>query len=156
MTGGVPVRGVYRVSLVGSAAMAVSAFLPWLRVGDVSLAGIPDPAGFFVVAVGVLGVVLSAAGLLSRRDPRYLLVLAGLAGVTTLGVVWRSGPATVAERAQARAEAISIVDNVPLQQVPPVRTGTGLFVGLAGAIAVTGVGLTGLRESESSSLTGTP
>lgn len=139
-------RPLYVVSLIGSLVLAASGFLPWLRVGGVGLAGIPDPAGFFVLGAGVLGVVLSAMGLVTRRDTRQVLVLAGLAGLTTLVVVWRSGPLTVAERAQARAEAIAIVDNVPAEAVPPVRTGFGLFVGLAGAAMIATAGLTSLRD----------
>jgi hypothetical protein len=141
------VRAVYLVSLVGSAALAASAFLPWLRIGEVGLTGVPDPAGFFIVGVGVLGVLLSALGLWSRRDPRQVLVLAGLAGLTTLAVVWRSGPLTIAERAQARSEAIAIVDNVAPPAVPPVGVGFGLFVGLLGAGAIAAAGLTVLRET---------
>lgn len=137
---------VYLVSLAGSAALAASGFLPWLRIGEVGLTGVPDPAGFFVVAVGLSGVLLSALGLWSRRDPRQLLVLAGLAGLTTLAVVWRSGPLTIAERAQARAEAIAIVDNVSAPAVPPVGAAFGLFVGIAGAALTAVAGLSLLRE----------
>ena len=56
------------LSLIGSIALAASAFLPWLRLGNVGLPGIPDPAGFFVLAVThswwmlVPQVLLTAAG----------------------------------------------------------------------------------------------
>ena len=131
----------YVVSLVGCIALTLGAFLPWLRVGDVGLPGIPDPAGYFIVAVGVLGVLLSAVGLRTNRNTMQGLMLVGLAALTTLIVVWRTGSATVADRAQARAEAVALVDNVPVQPPPPVRVGYGLFVGLAGAASVAGVGL---------------
>jgi hypothetical protein len=140
------VRPAYVVSLIGSVALAGSGFMPWLRLGDVGLPGVPDPAGFFVLGAGLLGAALSSAGLFSKRDTRQILVLAGLAGLTTLIVVWRSGPVTVAERAQARADAIAIVDNVPAPAVPVVGTGYGLFVGLAGAALIAAAGLTRLRD----------
>jgi hypothetical protein len=141
------VRALYVVSLIGSLALVGSGFLPWLRVGNVGLTGVPDPAGLFIVAVGAVGVLLSLLGVSSRRDPRQLLVLAGLAGLTTLTVVWRTGPLTVAERAQARADAIAIVDNLPPQVAPAVEPAFGLFVGLTGALAVAVAGLTVLRDA---------
>ena len=67
----------------------------------------------------------------------------GLAGLTTLVVVWYSGAATIADRAQARAEAVAIVDNVPVGPVPAVHTATGLILGLAGAASAAAVGLAG-------------
>jgi len=129
------------VSLVGCIALTLGAFLPWLRVGEVGLPGVPDPAGYFVAAVGVLGVLLSVVGMRTSRNTMQGVMLVGLAALTTLIVVWRSGSATVADRAQARAEAVALVDNVPLQAPPPVRVGYGLLVGLAGAASVAAVGL---------------
>lgn len=132
------------MSLAGCAALAGGAFLPWLTIGPVGLPGIPDPAGFFVLAIGLLGALASGVGLRGRSDTRSWLMLAGLAGLTTLLVVWATGPRTIADRAQARAEALSLVDNVPLQPVPPVRPGVGLMLGLVGAAAVTGIGIAGV------------
>lgn len=134
------------VSLAGSAALAGAAFLPWLRLGDVGLTGLPDPAGFFVLGLGILGVVLSAIGLRPGRDTRPWLVLVGLAGATTLVLVWMTGPGTVAERAQARAEAVALVDNVAVEPPPPVRIGAGVLVGLAGAALVVAAGMTATRR----------
>jgi len=68
-------------------------------------------------------------------------VLVGLAGLTTLAVVWYNGAATIADRAQARAEAVAIVDNLPVAPVPAVHTAFGLLVGVAGAAVVAAVGL---------------
>lgn len=131
----------YHLALVGCVVLAVATFLPWLRLGDMGLAGIPDPAGFFVLALGALGLLLSLVSILTGRDTRRGLVLVGLAGLTTLAVVWLSGPATIADRAQARAEAVALVDNVPIQPAPPVNVGVGLFVGIAGAVTIAAAGL---------------
>jgi hypothetical protein len=136
-------RRPYIVSLLGCVALAAAAFLPWLRLGDVGLAGIPDPAGYFVLGLGGLGCLLSGVGIVSRRNMRQALVLVGLAGLTTLTVVWLRGPATIADRAQARAEAVALVDNVSLQPVPTVRIGVGLILGLTASLAIAAVGLTG-------------
>ena len=131
------------LSLIGSIALTASAFLPWIRLGDVGLAGIPDPAGFFVLVLGLFGVVLSVIRVFVRRDTRQWLVLVGLAGLTTLVVVWLTGLRTVEDRAQAHAEAVAIVDNVAVPPVPAVRVGAGLILGLAGAAAVAVAGLSG-------------
>jgi|KBSSwiStaDraftv2_1062776.scaffolds.fasta_scaffold1137652_2 hypothetical protein len=131
----------YITSLIGCVAMSGSAFLPWLRIGDVGLPGIPDPAGYFMLGLGAVGALLSAVGLRSGRNTKQGLVLVGLAGITTLVVVWFSGAATIADRAQARAEAVAIVDNVPVLPVPAVHTAAGLILGLIGAAAVAAVGL---------------
>jgi len=121
--------------------MSASAFLPWLRLGDVGLPGIPDPAGYFVLGLGAVGALMSVVGLVSGRNTKQGLVLVGLAGLTTLVVVWYSGAATIADRAQARAEAVAIVDKVPVAPVPAVHIATGLILGLLGAGSAAAVGL---------------
>jgi hypothetical protein len=141
-------RRTYVLSLAGSAVLAAAAFLPWLRLGDVGLPGVPDPAGYFVAALGVLGLVLSLGGLLARRNTLQVLLLVGLSGLTTLAVVWQRGPSTIADRAQARADAIAIVDNVPAQPVPAVTVGVGLIVGVIGAATMTIAGLRGLPAGD--------
>jgi len=136
------VRPFY-VSMAGSVVLAASVFLPWLRIGSVPLAGVSDPAGFFVLGLGVFGVLLSAAGIFMRRNMRQGLMLVGLAGLTTLAVIWRTGPSTIADRAQARAEAVALVDKVAVQPPPRVAIGPGLLVGLAASAVVASVGLAG-------------
>jgi hypothetical protein len=131
------------LSLIASGLVSGSAFFPWLRIGNIGLAGVPDPAGFFVLGLGLLGLVLSAIGMLTPRDTRQGLVLIGLGALTTLLVVWQTGPATVSDRALARAQAVALVDNVPVEPVPPVTVGAGLILGLLGAASVAGVGLAG-------------
>jgi hypothetical protein len=131
----------YLLSLVGSVGLVAAAFLPWLRIGQVGLAGVPDPAGFFVAGLGVAGIVLSLVALRGLRSMANALFLVGLAAVTALAVVWWNGPAVVSERAHLRAQAVALVDEVALQQVPPVTVGSGLFVGVASALLVIAAGL---------------
>lgn len=96
-----------------------------------------------MLGLGLLGFALSLISLVTRRDTRQALLLVGLAGLTTLVVVWQTGPRTIADRAQARAEAVALVDNVAVQPAPAVRLGAGLLIGLAASAAVAGVGLMG-------------
>ena len=131
-------------SLAGAglgALLAASAFLPWFRVGALMLAGVPDPAGYFIVAIGAVAILAAAAGIALRREPRRELLLVGIAGITTLSVVWWVAPSTLADRAQARAEAIAIVDQVPTAPPPPIRMGYGVPVGLLAAAALAAVGV---------------
>ena len=139
-------RSPFGLALAGSVVVTGAAFLPWFHVGSVGIDGVPDPAGYFVVAVGLTAAGLSVVGLRSARDTRQGLTLAGLAALTTLAVVWQVGPATIASRAQARAEAVALVDNLGVEPVPPVGASAGLFAGMAGAVAVAAAGLTGLRR----------
>ena len=129
------------VRLAASVVLAGSTFLPWLRLGDVGLAGVPDPAGYFVLGLGVAGVILTVAGRLARRSLHHAFMLLGLAGLTTLVVVWRIGPSTIADRAQAHAEAVALVNNVAAQPVPPVTVGPGLWLGLAASVVLAALGL---------------
>ncbi|MGE3958213.1 MAG: hypothetical protein AB7H96_15975 [Vicinamibacterales bacterium] len=139
---------VYVLLLGASVVVAGSCFLPWFTIGEVGLAGVPDPAALFVFAVGLVALALSAMGLLRRGETRAWILLAGLAALTTLTVVSIVGPTTVADRAQARAEALSIVDNVPMEPVPPVRAGIGLMAGLAGAVVLAAVSLAGVWRTD--------
>ena len=142
----VKARDPYALALLGSAVVIGAAFLPWFHVGDVGLPGIPDPAGYFVAAMGLTGVGLSVVGIRGGRDTRQGLVLSGLAALT---VAWQVGPATIASRAQARAEAVALVDNLTVEPVPPVGVSAGLFGGMAGAVVVAAAGLTALgRRTE--------
>lgn len=143
----------FQLALLGSVVVTTSVFLPWLRIGAVGLRGVPDPAGVFVAAVGAVGVGMSVAGLRGRDRVSPWLVLVGLAAVTTLAVVWMNGPATIADRALARAEAIALVDNVPMQPVPPVRIGAGLVLGLLGGLLVSVVGISAAWRADSRSPT---
>jgi hypothetical protein len=135
------------LSLAGGLAIVVSAFLPWLRVGDVTIAGTPDPAGYFVLALGVASVIASLASSSARKAFPFLMMLAGIAAITTLAVVWRNGPGTVGDRALARAEALALVDNVPMEAPPPVGVGAGVFLGIGGGVVVTTAGLLARRTS---------
>ena len=70
-----------------------------------------------------------------------MLLLAGLAGLTTLTVVTVTGPATIADRALAHAEAVALLDHVAIQPPPAVHLAYGLVLGLLASLAMTGVGL---------------
>ena len=112
--------------------------LPWFRLGDVGLAGVPDPAGFFVLArrPGCRALV-DATVRQTRHTPMADAHRPRRTDCPDRGVAHR--PVTIADRAQAHA-AIALVDNVPMTPVPAVHLGIGLL-GLVSSAAVLAAGL---------------
>ena len=56
----------------------MSAFLPWVIVGSVSMAGVPDVAALWVAGLGALAAVLAMLSLITRRNSRHPLLIIGL------------------------------------------------------------------------------
>ena len=94
-------RGYY-VPLSAGMILILSAFLPWMFLGETRVGGVPDPAGFWVLGLGVLAVTLAVASLWTRKNSRHPLLVVGLAAfaVTFLGYQWLSR--SVRETAWAR------------------------------------------------------
>jgi hypothetical protein len=132
----------YIVPLVAGPVLAVSAFLPWVRVGDLTLAGVPDTNALWVVGLGVVATVLAILSLITRRNSRHPLLLVGLLSLGLMFLSWRLMPRAVAERALMRSQALAIVENTPLPEAPSALVGVGIYLGLAAACAIVGFGLT--------------
>ena len=58
--------------------LIISAFLPWMTVGDVPLGGIPDTAAWWVLGLGGLAVLLAGLSIWTRKNSRHPLLLVGL------------------------------------------------------------------------------
>lgn len=143
------VRGMFRpgmrtyiVPLVAGVALAVSAFLPWVRVGDLRLAGVPDTTALWIVVLGVLASALAVLSLITRKNSRHPLLLVGLAALGLMFLSWRLVPRAVADRALTRSQALAIVENTPVASAPLARAGSGIYVGLVAACAIVAFGLT--------------
>jgi hypothetical protein len=54
-----PGMRAYFVPLVAGLALATSAFLPWVVVADVTIRGVPDVPGLWIVGLGALAAVLA-------------------------------------------------------------------------------------------------
>ena len=67
-----PGMRAYLIPLIAGAVLAVSAFLPWVVVGETSLRGVPDVAALWVLGLGVLAVVLATLSLITRKNSRHL------------------------------------------------------------------------------------
>src|SRR5438034_3271839 len=132
----------YIVPQVAGIALAVSAFLPWVRVGDVNLAGVPDTTALWIVALGVLATVLATLSLITRKNSRHPLLLIGLVALGLMFLSWELAPRAVAERALTRSQALAIVENTPFASAPPAVVGIGIYLGLIASGFIVAFGLT--------------
>src|SRR5262245_59929599 len=137
-----PGMRAYIVPLVAGVALAVSAFLPWVRVGDISLAGVPDTTALWIVGLGVLASVLATLSLITRKNSRHPLLLIGLVALGLMFLSWQLWTTAVAERALTRDQALAIVENRPLPRAQPIVVGGGIYLGLMASCAIVGFGLT--------------
>jgi hypothetical protein len=132
----------YFIPLTAGIVLAVSAFLPWVIVGSVSMAGVPDVAALWVAGLGALAAVLATLSLITRRNSRHPLLIIGLfaLGITFLSL--RVMPRTAGERASTIAQAFAIVENTPMGAAPVADVGIGLYLGLAASCVLVAFGLT--------------
>jgi hypothetical protein len=132
----------YYIPLTAGFVLILSSFLPWMFLGDSRVGGVPDPAGLWVLGLGVTAMTLAGLSLWTRKNSRHPLLLVGLAAfaITFLGYQWLSR--SVRETAWARAQAEAIVGNVPAQAPPPTAVGVGIYLGIAASIALILFGLT--------------
>ena len=132
----------YYIPLVAGLVLILSAFLPWMFLGELRVGGVPDPAGFWVLGLGVIAVTLAGLSIWTRKNSRHPLLVVGLAAfaITFLGYQWLSR--SVKETAWARAQAEAIVGNTPVQLPPPTAVGLGIYLGIAASMVLILFGLT--------------
>jgi hypothetical protein len=135
----------YFVPFVAGVALVVSAFLPWVVVSGVSRAGAPDAPGLWVAGLGLLSAVLAALSLITRRNSRHPLLVVGLMALGIITLTWRIVPRLAGEEALTMSQALAIVEDAPLADMPSVPiplVGSGLYVGVAAATTLVLFGLT--------------
>src|SRR5215467_14625598 len=137
-----PGMRAYIVPQIAGVVLAASAFLPWVRVDEVSLAGVPDTTALWIVGLGVLASILATLSLITRKNSRHPLLLIGLVALVLMLLSWQLGPTAVAERALTRDQALAIVENRPFSSAPPTAVGEGIYLGLLASCAIVGFGLT--------------
>jgi hypothetical protein len=142
-------RGIFRpgmrayfIPLVAGVVLVVSAFLPWVVVGEVRLSGFPDMTGLWIIGLGGLATVLALLSLITRKNSRHPLLLIGLVALGIMFLSWQLMPRIVADRALTRSQALAIVENTPIGTTPLTTVGQGIYIGLAAACAIVGFGLT--------------
>ena len=98
-----------------------------MLLGDVSVGGVPDPAGLWVLGLGSRRCCWPAQHL-TRKNSRHPLLVVGLAALGILFLAYQWLSRAVSEQAWARAQAIAIVDNVPAQVQPAPLAGVGVYL----------------------------
>ena len=137
-----PGMRAYFIPLLAGVALTVSAFLPWVVVGDVALEGIPDVAALWVAGLGVLAAVLATLSLITRKNSRHPLLLIGLMSLGIMFLSWRIMPRAAGERALTVSQAFAIVENRPMGAAPTALVGNGIYLGLAASGVLVLFGLT--------------
>ena len=137
-----PGMRAYFVPLVAGIVLAVSAFLPWVIVGDASIIGVPDVEAMWVAGLGALAAVLAMLSLITRRNSRHPLLIVGLFALGITFLSWRVMPRAAGERATTMAQAFAIVDDMPVVAAPAAVVGIGIYLGLVASCALVAFGLT--------------
>jgi hypothetical protein len=137
-----PGMRAYIVPQVAGVVLAVSAFLPWVRVGEIGLPGVPDTTALWIVGLGALASVLATLSLITRKNSRHPLLLIGLVALGLMFLSWQLAPTAVAERVLTRSQALAIVENTPFSPAPSTVVGEGIYIGLIASCALVGFGLT--------------
>ncbi|HTK27922.1 MAG TPA: hypothetical protein VL309_00110 [Vicinamibacterales bacterium] len=132
----------YFIPFLAGIALAVSAFLPWVSIGDVTLDGVPETAALWVLGLGVVASVLALLSLITRRNSRHPLLLVGLIALAIMFLSWRIMPQMAGERALIHAQSHAIVENAPVEPAAEALAGSGIYVGLAASATIAAFGLT--------------
>jgi FtsH-binding integral membrane protein len=146
-----PGMRAYLVPLGAGIALIVSAFLPWVIVGDVTLMGVPDMAALWVAALGALAAILATLSLVTRRNSRHPLLIIGLVTLGIMFLSWRIMPRSAGERALTLAQAFAIVEGTPVgTSSPAALPGSGIYLGLGASAVLVCFGLTIIIKRASS------
>jgi len=132
----------YYLPLACGVALAASAFMPWMRMGERELGGMPSVAGLWVLCLGLLAVLLASLSVITRRNSRHPLLLVGLAAFAIIWLGERFLERSAADQLWARVQAQAIVQGTPAADVPLPAMGFGAYLGLAAALLITVFGLT--------------
>jgi hypothetical protein len=131
----------YYLAIAGGALLIVSAFLPWVYIGETPIS-VPRMAMMWVLALGGLAVLLASASIATRRNSRHPLLLVGLValGVHLFGqrVLMRAAE----DRAWVDAQKSAIVYGLDARPPAETKTGAGIYLGAAASFVIVLFGLT--------------
>lgn len=137
-----PGMRAYFVPLVSGILLVLSAFLPWVIVGNVSITGWPDVEALWLAGLGALATVLASLSIITRKNSRHPLLIIGLFALGITFLSWRIMPRAAGERAKTMAQAFAIVDDKPEAPAAMPVVGIGIYLGLVASAALVAFGLT--------------
>jgi hypothetical protein len=132
----------YYLPILAGGALAVSAFLPWIFVGETPFGGVPDVAGLWILGLGLLAMTLAGASIATRRNSRHPLLVVGLTALGIMFLAWRLMSRAAEERAWAMAQARAIVEGGRAPLLPSPTVGSGIYLGLTASLVLVLFGLT--------------
>ena len=134
----------YIIPLVAGAVLTVSAFLPWVIIGEVSRRGIPDFWAIWVAGLGAAATLLATLSMITRRNSRHPLLVVGLIALGITFLALRIAPRSAEEGAHSWAQAVAIADGTSAATVPETHAlaGSGIYLGLVAAVVLVCFGLT--------------
>ena len=134
----------YLVPLGAGVALTISAFLPWVVIGEYSQRGVPDVWAMWVAGLGALAAVLAALSMITRKNSRHPLLVIGLCSLGLTFLAWRIMPRSAEQGVRTWAQAVAIADGLPASAVAEAHAiaGIGIYLGLVAATVLTAFGLT--------------
>ena len=121
----------------------ISAFLPWVIVGDVSRRGVPDFWALWVAGLGAAAAVLAMLSLITRKNSRHPLLVVGLLALGIMFLAWRIMPRTAGSaRSRVPRRSRSSRTRRRHQRRAHALAGSGIYVGLVAAAVLVCFGLT--------------
>src|SRR3954470_24306982 len=126
----------YFVPLIAGIVLTGSVFLPWVIVGETSIAGWPDVEAMWVAGLGAIAAVLATLSLITRRNSRHPLLIIGLFALGITFLSWQIMPRAAGGRAKTMAQAFAIVDALPATPPADAIVGIGIYLGMAASLAL--------------------
>jgi hypothetical protein len=132
----------YFVPFGAGAALAVSAFLPWVTIGGVGVGGVPTLSALWILVLGLVAMVLAGLSVATRKNSRHPLLLVGLVALAIEFLAWQWMQRSVAAQAWASAQAAAIVAGGTPAAVGAPSPAAGLYLGMAASAIIVLFGLT--------------
>ena len=140
----------YYLPLAAGIVLAMSAFMPWMLIGDRGIGGVPSVAGFWVLGLGLLSALLATLSVITRKNSRHPLLVVGLAAfaIVLLSEQWMER--TTADQIWAQSQAQAIVSGTGVAVTlpdPTMAPGACLALGAATVIVLFGMTIVVRRVS---------
>ena len=133
---------VYYLPLAAGVVLAVSAFMPRVRLGEVAVGGVPAMSALSILALGIVAMVLASLSVITRKNSRHPLLLVGLIALAIEFLGWQWMEHSVVEQAWASAQATAIVNGEKAVEPASTTRALGLYLGVTSAAIITAFGLT--------------